>query len=313
MRNFHWIIGLKEAIIMGFVKKAVKACVRKLQGWLYEERNPEIPFDNRHEWLSARYRKLKSDPVCAKKPEYIWGVLQGAALGKVLGFERISVIEFGVAGGRGLLAMEQAAELAEREIGGIQIDVYGFDAGIGLPKPQDYRDLPNLFFDGQYSMDRHQLERRLRRAQLKLGLVEDTIPGFLDSNPAPIAFVSMDLDLYSSTTNALKVFEAHEQFFLPRVLCYFDDILGYTYSEYNGERLAISEFNDRHSMRKISLLYGLKYYVRCGDSWTDKMFFLHAFDHSLYNHPDSLQKARRIDMNGRTEMEKVSSAERQLS
>lgn len=35
------------------------------------------------------------------------------ALGKVLEYERISVIEFGVAGGRGLLAMERAAELIE--------------------------------------------------------------------------------------------------------------------------------------------------------------------------------------------------------
>lgn len=240
---------------MSLVRKAVKACVRKLWGWLREDEqnpSPEIPFDNRYEWLRSAYRKLKEDHVCAKKPEYIWGVLQGAALGKVLGFERISVIEFGVAGGRGLLAMEQAAEMVERMVGGIQIDVYGFDAGKGLPKPQDYRDLPNLFFDGQFSMDRNQLERRLRRAQLKLGFVEDTIPIFLDSNPAPIAFVSMDLDLYSSTKTALKIFEADERFLLPRVLCYFDDILGYTYSEYNGERLAISEFNDIHSMPLLS-------------------------------------------------------------
>jgi hypothetical protein len=294
---------------MSFVRKAVKACVRTLWGWLREdEENPshEIPFDNRYEWLRARYRKLKEDPVCAKKPEYIWGVLQGAALGKVLGFERISVIEFGVAGGRGLLAMEQAAEMVERMMGGIQIDVYGFDAGKSLPKPQDYRD-------GQFPMDGNQLERRLRRAQLELGLVEDTIPIFLDSNPAPIAFVSMDLDLYSSTKNALKIFEADERFLLPRVLCYFDGILGYTFSEYNGERLAISEFNDIHSMRKISLLYGLKYFTLVGSSWPDKMFFLHAFDHSMYSHPDSLHRPRRIDVNGRTEMEVVSAAGRQLS
>jgi hypothetical protein len=54
-------------------------------------------------------------------------VLLGAALGKVLGVERISMIEFGVAGGRGLLAMEKTAELIEEMVGN-GIDVYGFDA-----------------------------------------------------------------------------------------------------------------------------------------------------------------------------------------
>lgn len=297
---------------MSLIKKTIKTCVKKLRTWLDEGEqisSREIQFDNKYEWLRASYKKLKKDPICAKKPEYTWGVLQGSALGKVLGIESVSVIEFGVAGGRGLLAMEQAAELVEKMVD-IQIDVYGFDAEQGLPKPQDYRDLPNLFFNGQYSMDRHQLERRLRRARLKLGLVEDTIPIFLDSNPAPIAFVSVDLDLYSSTKNALEIFSADERFLLPRVLCYFDDILGYTYSEYNGERLAISEFNESQSMRKISPLYGLKYYVPSGESWPDKMFFMHAFNHSLYNHPDSLHKARRIDVNGRMELVVASGVER---
>ena len=32
-----------------------------------------------------------------QKPDYIWGVLQGAVLGKILDIEKISVIEFGVA------------------------------------------------------------------------------------------------------------------------------------------------------------------------------------------------------------------------
>lgn len=219
------------------------------------------------------------------------------------GMIRISVIEFGVAGGRGLLALERAAELVETMVS-IGIDVYGFDAGSGLPKPQDYRDLPNIFFDGQYPMDRKELEKRLRRARLKLGLVEQTVPDFLVSNPAPVAFVSVDLDLYSSTKNAFKIFEMDERRLLPRVLCYCDDILGYTYSDYNGERLAMSDFNATFSMRKFSPIYGLKYYVppqRKNSAWTDKFYFLHAFDHALYNHPDSLRKDTRIDLTGKRE------------
>jgi hypothetical protein len=132
--------------------------------------------------------------------------------------ERVSVIEFGVAGGGGLLALERIAERAEEMIK-ISIDVYGFDTGGGLPKSQDYRDCPNLWVERQFPMDKEQLERRLRRASLKLGLVKDTVPDFLESMPAPVAFVSIDLDLYHSTRDALRLFEVGYDRLLPRVLC----------------------------------------------------------------------------------------------
>jgi hypothetical protein len=28
------------------------------------------------------------------------------------------------------------------------VDVYGFDTGVGVPKPMDYCDLPNLYTEG---------------------------------------------------------------------------------------------------------------------------------------------------------------------
>lgn len=300
---------------MSLIKKAVKTCINAFNRWLDEENQSSheiIPFDNNYKWLRANHLQFTKDPICAKHPAYTWGVLQGAALAKILGIERISAIEFGVAGGRGLLAMERAAELAE-ETTGVGIDVYGFDTKSGLPKPQDYRDLPNIFFDGQYPMDESQLEKRLRRARLKLGLVEETVPRFQDSNHSPIAFVSVDLDLYSSTMHALKVFEVDERLLLPRIVCYYDDILGHTYSDFNGERLAISEFNAAHSMRKFSPVYGLKYYVppqHKSSLWTEKFYFLHLFDHSLYNHPDSLSKDIRIDVDGKVKTDLISRAVR---
>jgi len=286
------------------VRKAVKAWARALKRWVDEGEQSlprEIPFDNRYDWLGESYQKLAKDPLCARRGHFIWGVLQGAALGKVLGLERISMIEFGVAGGAGLLAMERIAERVE-EMAGIGIDVYGFDAETGLPKPQDYRDCPNIFLDGQYPMDKKELEKRLRRARLKLGLVKETVPVFLESTPAPVAFVSFDLDFYSSTSDALKLFEVEARLLLPRVLCYFDDITGFTYSDFNGERLAISEFNVTLSMRKLSRLYGLRYYVPSLFSNTvdtEKFYFLHIFDHPLYNHPDSLHKKMRINIEGK--------------
>jgi hypothetical protein len=262
----------------------------------------EVPFDNRYNWLGTTFEKIRRDPVSSKRPHYIWGVLQGVALGKVLGMQRVSVLEFGVAGGAGLLALERTAATVE-EMLGIGIDVYGFDTGAGLPKPQDYRDCPNIWLgEGQFPMEREQLEKRLQRASLKLGLIAETVPAFLKSSPAPVAFVSVDVDLYSSTRDVLKLFEAHCDRLLPRVLCYFDDIIGLTYSDFNGERLAISEFNSSHAMRKLSPLYGLKFFVpahQINSAWPELFYFLHIHDHPLYNEPDEVVKPMIMDRDGK--------------
>ena len=110
--------------------------------------------------------------------------------------KQVSVIEFGVAGGNGLVALDQIAEKAEAILD-VNIHVYGFDTGVGLPKPTDYRDLPSLWVEGAFPMDVGRLKKRLTRAELVLGPVEKTLPGFLASNPAPVGFISFDLDYYS--------------------------------------------------------------------------------------------------------------------
>jgi hypothetical protein len=227
------------------------------------------------------------------------GVLQGVALGKVLGMDRVSVLEFGVAGGGGLLALEHIAGNVEKMLK-IGVDVYGFDTGTGLPKPQDYRDCPNIWLgEGQFPMDQKELQKRLQKASLKLGAIAETVPEFINSSAAPVAFVSVDVDLYSSTRDALKLFEAEHSRLLSRVLCYFDDIFGLTYSDLNGERLANSEFNSSHAMRKLSPLYGLKHFVPSKyftSAWPELFYFLHIHDHPLYSEPDEVLKPMFMDV-----------------
>src|SRR6266852_2227376 len=210
---------------------------------------PPVPVDNAYSWLNYTFSELFKLTKGAY-PQYAWGVTQGAALAKVLGLPRVSVIEFGVAGGSGLLALETISEAIERRTN-IGIDVFGFDSGVGLPKPEDFRDQPNMWFEGQLPMDRAKLEPKLCRAKLCLGPVKETIPTFIAGNPAPVAFVSFDLDLYSSTRDALFIFKSNYVYLLPRVVSYFDDIFGHTYSDYFGERAAITEFNSSNSTRKI--------------------------------------------------------------
>ncbi len=201
------------------------------------------------------------------RPHYAYCVWQAARLAQGLGVPRISVIEFGVAGGNGLLSLERhAAKTSEST--GVTIDVYGFDTGEGLPAPTDYRDLPYRWKPGFFEMDESALRSRLTSATLVLGDVRDTLSTFADTYcPAPIGAVMQDLDLYTSTKAALAVFDLHERHRMPRIFTYFDDIIGKEtalYNDYTGERLAIGEFNDTHVSKKISPAYCLLNRVRSG-------------------------------------------------
>lgn len=222
-----------------------------------------------------------------RRPHYAYGVYHAALQAKSLHLEAVSVIEFGVAGGTGLVALEEIANRVSREVG-IKISVYGFDTGEGLPTVSDYRDLPYVWQGGRFAMDVPKLKSRLTSAELVLGNVQDTVGQFLNrEDVSPIGFVAFDLDLYTSTKDALKLFSSEAlKRYLPRTILYFDDIIGGDVSmhcEYVGELLAIEEFNSEHSLRKICPINGLRHKRVYPKPWNDQMYAGHFFDHSLYN------------------------------
>jgi hypothetical protein len=98
---------------------------------------------------------LKLNYGSIERPWYGYCLLHAAKLAQKLAYNRMSAIEFGVAGGNGLLALERHA-----------------------------------------------------------------------ARVTPIGFIAFDLDYYSSTMSALKVLDAEYKYLLPRVACYFDDIVG---------------------------------------------------------------------------------------
>jgi hypothetical protein len=220
-----------------------------------------------------------------ERPHYGYCVYQAAMLAKKLGYPRISVLEFGVAGGRGLLNLEYHARQVESLLS-IEIEIYGFDTGEGLPKPSDYRDLPYHWKEGFFNMDIPHLRSKLKRAKLIIGDIAGTAKSFLEEyNPAPIAAVMHDFDFYSSTALALQMFDEDEKYFLPRVYCYFDDTVGTEtelYNDYTGERLAINEFNQTHSRKKFAIPYHLLA-RKAIEPWHHQIFVYHDFEHSRYN------------------------------
>lgn len=219
------------------------------------------------------------------RPHYGYCVYNGALLAKKLGYSGISVLEFGVAGGHGLLNLEHCANHI-RKLLSMDIEIYGFDTGKGLPEPLDYRDLPYHWRRGFYEADVQKLRAKLKTAKLILGDVRETAETFLEEyKPHPIGAIMVDLDFYSSTTSALKIFESNEKYFLPRLFCYFDDVTGSElelYSDYTGERLAINEFNHAHTTKKLAKAYHLLE-QKAVESWYHKIWIFHNFEHSKYN------------------------------
>ena len=242
-------------------------------------------------WLNrAAWRIVQTSELAGRRPQYVWGMLQSAALAKTLGRKGMVAIELGVAGGRGLISMEAAAYEISRLID-LPIEVVGFDTGKGLPRSEDLRDLPNIFGEGDYAMDFEALRKRLQLASLVIGPIRDTVPEFLRRLALPIGFISCDVDLYTSTVEAFPLFETLPSLLLPRAYMYFDDIIGLTFSDWNGERLAIREFNERHPTRKIGKIHGLRFdlpWPLSTAKWSEMMFILHSLDHPDYGRKDHL-------------------------
>jgi hypothetical protein len=218
------------------------------------------------------------------RPNYAYGVFHAANQAKLLGLAGITVIEFGVAGGSGLVSLQSIA----REMAGyfgIEISVWGFDSGSGMPPATDYRDLPHVWGGGFYRMDESKLKPLLHpETRLVIGDVKETL-SLLRAAKHPIGFVSFDLDYYSSTKAAFNAFELHPSTRLPRVYCYFDDIFWPEYACHNpwtGELCAIREFNEAHDKMKISPLNMLRRMRPHAEYWNEQIYVLHDFQHELY-------------------------------
>jgi hypothetical protein len=86
-----------------------------------------------------------------------------------------------------------------------------------------------------------------------------------------------------ATMEGLKLFDVDDKRLLPRIFCYFDDVLGgdvELYGDCTGERLAIHEFNAGHRDRQISPAYYLQAFGF--QHWHYQTWILHNFRHVDY-------------------------------
>jgi hypothetical protein len=245
--------------------------------------------------MCGTYR-AKVDFDLVVRQQYAFPILYAADAAKQFGYKTVTIIEFGVAGGAGLLNMCRIAERT-RAATGIDFRVVGFDTGKGMPAPIDYRDLPESFQAGDFPMDVERLRRALPDfAELVIGDIADTVPEFLDQlgDDTPIAFVAVDVDYYSSAKKALEVLAGPPQLYLPVVPVYLDDIGVDGSNPWTGELLAVDEFNRENRMRKIApftLLRSRRIFKNT--QWIDRMFAAHIHDHALRS-PTRRRQSRNI-------------------
>ncbi|MDQ1264931.1 MAG: hypothetical protein QG635_81 [Bacteroidota bacterium] len=248
--------------------------------------NPYIIYRKLLKLLGVGSFKFKLDLDLLSNPKYAYCLYYAAIQAKALGINKISAIEFGVAGGAGLVELEELAEMIKIETG-IETDIYGFDMGSGMPEVSDYKDIPYVWQKGFFKMDIPKLESRLKKSKLIIGNVAETVGKFIEEyKPAPIGFISFDMDYYSSTINAFRLFDNKNEYFLPRPFCYFDNTVGDEWaflSEFHGESLAIKEFNEANTDRKIGRVTGLRFKRIIESEWNENIYMLHLFKHPLYD------------------------------
>jgi len=205
--------------------------------------------------LTGKYDKVWQQMKAAKLPRNLsLSMLVAAQQVECLGMQGMTCIEFGVATGTGLRRISNIANFIQRHTG-VKMKIYGFDLKTGLPNPQGAVDHPEIWANGQFKMHNfEQLQKELPgNCQLIIGDIAQTLKDFSPLSNYPIGFVSVDVDLYSSTHHCLGLFEdMSPTAFVPAVTMYFDDVENLvTMNSACGEALAIEEFNSRNYRRIV--------------------------------------------------------------
>ena len=160
------------------------------------------------------------------RQQYAFPILYAADAAKQCGYKAVTIIEFGVAGGAGLLNMCRIADARAQP----QASSLVFSVSIpekACRRPSTIAIFQKSFQAGDFPMDVERLKRALPDfAELVIGDIVDTVPEFLDSlsGETPIAFVAVDVDYYSSAKKALRVLTGRPESYLPIVPVYLDDI-----------------------------------------------------------------------------------------
>ena len=117
-----------------------------------------------------KYFKLILNGIIPR-PQYAFCLFMSANLAAQLGYKKISAIEFGCWEGEGLLDLEHYSSEIEK-IFQIDIEIYGFDGGKGLPEPQNFKDRLYQFSTGEMKLSKNSCIDKLKKSKLIIGILK---------------------------------------------------------------------------------------------------------------------------------------------
>ena len=216
------------------------------------------------------------------RPHYAFGIFFSSSIASQLGYKKISVFEFGCWEGDGLLDLEHYSDEIEK-IFNIEIEIYGFEGGTGMPPPVNYKDRLYQYSEGEMRTSENSNLKKLKRSKVIYGNFNETVPNFIKENKfAPIGALFNDADYYSSTMDSFKTLVQSNK--LPKVFLYFDD-LNFS-SSLTGELGAINDFNKANNS-KIELIPELSetmaLYWKKWNFLAKRFYLHHDFEHQKYN------------------------------
>ena len=226
-------------------------------------------------------RKIEYD--CIPRHGYAYCIQAAADHAKNYGIKRLTLIEFGVAAGAGLMNICFIAEKVAKETG-VEFDIVGFDSGEGMPPPRDYRDHPEHYMTGDYPVtDKLALLKALPpNAKIYYGPIDQTLKQAEAELTSTIGFISIDVDYFFSTEQSLDILTWKPERYLPAMPMYFDDVAYLDHNKFCGELAAIESFNEKHALRKIAPINFLpKYRIFKNALWHAQIYYAHIFDHEF--------------------------------
>ena len=242
-------------------------------------------------YLSVKYKTFR--------PHYETILYESCIEAKKLGYNEVSILELGVAGGNGIISLEKYKNKIEKFLE-IKINIYGFDSGEGMPNTELYQDLKYIWKPGFFKINKKVLEERIK-SKIFYGDIKNTVDQFLTHSPKNISAIFFDLDYYSSTKNFLDQIKKMHGYLCPRVYCYFDDVFDVNLSicKYNGELLAIEEFNKENNNSKIAIsLDNIKHFKF--PLAKNMVHIMHNFDHPDYNKFIGLNNENSLSLDNNT-------------
>ena len=129
----------------------------------------------------------------------------------------------------------------------LEIKIFGFDTFEGMPKSRNKYDQLYDWNEGDYYSRYNDVNSSLKYTKLIKGDVKNSInlKLFNDHGISNVLIIFFDLDFFTSTNYAFKIFEkSFSKILSPRVGLFFDNL--HSSSEFSGEYLSI-----KNLMKKI--------------------------------------------------------------